>query len=75
MGVVLHAGGWRVQETVVDLDNTGARTWHEVVPPWGGHDFVTTTGLRRLLRAHGLDLSDLRPVPPDQLGEFDDGCE
>ncbi len=75
MGLVMHVDGWRVEETVADVDGTGERTWHEVVPPWGGQQFVTTSGLRALLRRAGLDVGDLKPVPPDRLSEFDDGCE
>jgi hypothetical protein len=75
MGVVLHADGWRVEETVCDLDDTGTRTWFEAVPPWGGQHFVTVGGLQQLLHRHGLDIGDLRMVTPDRLGEYDDGCE
>jgi hypothetical protein len=75
VGVVLHAGGWRVEETVGDFDDTGRRTWFEAVDPWGAQHFVTTGGLQQLLRRHGLDVADLRMVPPDRLSEFDDGCE
>jgi hypothetical protein len=75
MGVVLHADGWRVEETVCDFDDTGSRTWYEAIPPWGGQLFVTTGGLQQLLHRHGLDVSDLRMVAPDRLSELDDGCE
>jgi hypothetical protein len=75
MGVVLHVDGWRVEETVGDFDDTGARTWFEAIDPSGGQHFVTTGGLQQLLRREGLDVADLRMVPPDRLSEFDDGCE
>ncbi|WP_426513333.1 hypothetical protein ACPPVO_23570 [Dactylosporangium sp. McL0621] len=75
MGVVLHVGGWRVEETVGDHDGTGARTWFEAVDPWGAVSFVTVGGLQQLLHRHGLDVGDLRMVPPDRLSQFDDGCE
>nr|BFE64618.1 hypothetical protein GCM10020063_091440 [Dactylosporangium thailandense] len=75
MGVVLHANGWRVEETVGDFDDSGRRTWFEAVSPLGARSFVTLAGLQRLLHAHGLDVGDLRMVPPDRLSEFDDGCE
>jgi hypothetical protein len=75
VGVVLHAGGWRVEETVGDFDDTGRRTWFEAVDPMGRQHFVTTGGLQQLLHRDGLDVADLRMVAPDRLSEFDDGCE
>ncbi|WP_426513183.1 hypothetical protein ACPPVO_22700 [Dactylosporangium sp. McL0621] len=49
MGLVLHAGGWRVEETVGDFDDTGRRTWFEAVAPEGGVHFVTVGQLQQLL--------------------------
>jgi hypothetical protein len=72
---VLHAAGWRVEETWLDLDGRGPRTWFRAVDRWGAEHWCTTARLQELLRADGLDFGDLTVVAPARLADADDGCE
>lgn len=71
----LHAGGWTVEPTWLDLDGRGERNWYRVVDPWGGEQWCTTSQLQDLLRRHGLDVGDLTMREPPRLTDRRDGCE
>ncbi len=75
MSTVLHAGGWRVEETWLDRDGRGARTWYRAVERWGAEHWCTTAKLQERLHADGLDFGDLRFEAPQRLVDADDGCE
>jgi hypothetical protein len=64
--VVQHAGAWTVESVQLDLDDTGPRQWNRVVRPGERERWCTTSELRVLLRAAGLDIADLVLGPLDR---------
>lgn len=64
-----------MEETWLDLDGRGSRTWFRAVDPYGVEHWCTVARLQELLHAGGLDIGDLRFEAPERLVDSDDGCE
>lgn len=64
-----------MEETWLDLDGRGERTWFRAVDRWGAEHWCTVARLQELLHRDGLDIGDLTFVEPERLVDADDGCE
>jgi hypothetical protein len=73
--MLLHAGGWRVETTWCDRDDTGPRIWCRAVGPDDEVRWCTMSQLQELLYRHGLDIGDLTACRPGARDEPEDGCE